>query len=381
MYDVAIAGLGPSGRALASRCAEAGLRVLAIDPSPDAPWTQTLALWSDQLPVWLDAAVIGTEVGAPTLVARTTRTLDARYAVIDNDRLRAALDLPEDRVTIERAGVSGAGLRALRARAGRVVDCRGARRGPGGHRAPRQTAYGVVLSAEDAAPALGGAAALFMDWSDDASEPDDPADAALGPTFLYAVPLAGGRFLLEETCLAGRPAPEPDALAARLRRRALRRGVPARAFDAPLAVERVRIPLTRSPRRPAKDVFGFGTAGGYGHAATGFSIAASLAAVPAAVWSISRGVPARRPRQYSATALHRLGLHALLAADAETTVDLFEAFASLDGARRLDYLTSATPTYRIAEAMGLMWARMPGDARRAFAAAALLPAGSPAIRR
>ena len=172
--------------------------------------------WSAIVAFYALIHLAGSEL--PGAVASLARTLDAGYAVLDNGRLREALDLPEDRVTVERARVGEADLRALRARAPRVVDCRGARPRPGGHRVPRQTAYGVVLAAEDAAPALGGADALFMDWSDDASDPGDPADAALGRTFLYAVPLPGGRTLLEETCLAGQPAPEPDALAARLNR-------------------------------------------------------------------------------------------------------------------------------------------------------------------
>ena len=130
-------------------------------------------------------------------------------------RLREAFPLGAG-VTIERSRIDDAGLRALTRRAHRVVDCRGARPGPG---IPMQTAYGIVLPAADAAPALGGDPALFMDWR------TDHDDDELGPTFLYAIPVGPTRVLLEETCLAGDPAPAPAVLARRLRSRLLRRGV------------------------------------------------------------------------------------------------------------------------------------------------------------
>src|SRR5699024_12812094 len=62
MFYGAIVGLGPAGRALASRCAAAGLTVLALDPHPEAPWTQTLSLWADQVPPWLRQEACGIDV-------------------------------------------------------------------------------------------------------------------------------------------------------------------------------------------------------------------------------------------------------------------------------------------------------------------------------
>ncbi len=47
--DVAVVGLGPAGRSLASACAARGLRVVAVDPRPDAVWTPTYGVWEDEL--------------------------------------------------------------------------------------------------------------------------------------------------------------------------------------------------------------------------------------------------------------------------------------------------------------------------------------------
>lgn len=357
LFDVAVVGLGPAGRALASRCADSGLSVLAIDPDPDAPWPQTLALWVDQLPPWLREAACGVDVLAhrvsrPALYSPDRALLDRDYAVIDNEALRRALPLG-DGVTVERTRVDDAGVRALTSRAHRVVDCRGA----GGQRnqGPLQTAYGMVLDAADAAPALRGETALFMDWRTDHHDDDND-----GPSFLYAIPLDAHRVLLEETCLAGLPATDPAVLASRLRARLAGRGVSTAALDAPLAVERVRIPLM-PPAGISDDprVEGFGTAGGHGHAATGYSVAAMLDAVPAAVHVLGSGRPLPGPRSPLSTRLHRVGLRALLGADDPTVWELFSAFGRLDGRRQHWFLDGASPSYQVASAMWGMWSAMP----------------------
>lgn len=363
LYDVAVVGLGPAGRALASRCAASGLRVLAIDPRPDAPWRQTLSLWADQLPVWLAPDVCGVDVLAHSVLAPVhyspdRAVLDRVYCVFDNVALRRALPLGAG-VTIETVSVDDAGLQALTARAHRVVDCRGAW-GPGDP-GPLQTAHGIVLGAADAAPALGGESALFMDWRTDYD------DDEVGPSFLYAIPLDADRVLLEETCLAGLPAPAPALLADRLRSRLLRRGVSPAAIDAPLAVERVRIPLL--PRGGAgaggggessdPRVGAFGTASGHGHAATGYSVASMLEAVPAVVHALRRGFPIPAPRSPLSTALHRVGLRALLRADGRTLRQLFDAFGRLDRRQQQWFLDGASPSYQVGGAMWSMWADMP----------------------
>lgn len=391
MFDVAIVGLGPAGRALASRCAAAGLTVLAVDPKPESPWRQTLSIWSDQVPPWLRPGTCGTDVLAhrvhgPALYSPNRAVLPREYAVLDTAGLRAALPLGAG-VTVERAVLDDAGVVALTARAHRVVDCRGA----GGHlnQGPLQTAYGIVVDSAAAAPALGGESALFMDWRDDYD--DDEA----GPGFLYAIPLGPDRVLLEETCLAGKPAPHPGALASRLRSRLLRRGVDQAAIDEPLAVERVRIPLMPRPtvrtgtpllepasfvsdsRVPASRMSAhprvepFGTAGGHGHAATGYSVAAMLEAVPSAVVALGTGRPLPAPRSPLSTGLHSVGLRALLRADPATLRELFGAFGRIDARHQQWFLDAASPSYQVAAAMWNMWARMPVQQKAGMVAAVL----------
>lgn len=368
MVDVAIVGLGPAGRALASRCAAAGLSVLAVDPDPDARWHQTLGMWAEQMPPWLLPHSCGVDVVAhriqgPALYSPERAELSREYVILDTDRLRAALPLGAV-VTVEAARLDDADVRALRAWAHRVVDCRGA--GDPGTGGPLQTAYGIVVEEAAARPALGGESALFMDWREDYD------DDELGPGFLYAVPLGPDRVLLEETCLAGMPAPTPGDLSARLISRLQRRGVPGSAIDQPLAVEEVRIPLLPRLTGPVEPrVEAFGTAGGHGHAATGYSVAGTFGAVPAAVVALGSGRPLPRPRSPLANTLHGVGLRALLRTDPATTRELFAAFGRMGVDRQRWFLDSASPSYQVGAAMWTMWASMPAQQKAGMVAAVL----------
>lgn len=367
LYDVAIVGLGPAGRALASACGAAGLRVLAVDPRPDAPWNRTLALWTDQLPSWLGPDVLAHTVHGPTLYCPSRAVLNRGYAVLDTDRLREELPLG-DTVTVEAVALGDAQVAELTRRAHRVVDCRGA--GGPGRTDALQTGYGLVLPTAAAAPALGGDPALFMDWRTDYD------DDELGPSFLYAVPLDSESILLEETCLAGRPASDPAALGRRLRSRLTRRGVAPGAIADPVAVEEVRIPLL-PPLRTYADprVEAFGTAGGHGHAATGYSVAASLRAVPAAVNALRTGYPLPRPRTEPTGLLHHAGLRALLGADDHTLHWLFGAFGRIDDRRQRWFLDGSSPSYQVARAMWDMWVRMPAGGKAGMVAAMVAGSG------
>lgn len=121
-FDVAIAGLGPAGRALASSCVSHGLRVLAIDPRPEAVWAPTYGIWGDELGS-LPESVVRSRVVAPEIRAHGEHRLPRDYLVLDNVALQAAL--PVDGATIRRARVEDEGVRALRHEARVVIDARG----------------------------------------------------------------------------------------------------------------------------------------------------------------------------------------------------------------------------------------------------------------
>lgn len=374
VFDVAVVGLGPAGRALASRCVARGLTVLAVDPRPDAVWSPTYGIWGDELG-GLPESVVRARVAGPELRVRGAYALARDYLVLDNAAVQAAL--PLDGVRLRRSRLSDGELSALRGagpgQARVVVDARGAR--PDGlvpdDPAPAQTAYGIVVSAEDAAPALQGAPALLMDWRPDWSAEAPPRGTA---SFLYAIPVGPDRVLLEETCLAAAPGLPLAELRTRLRRRLEARGVPPSAIDHPLDREIVRIPMRGRGRRPPAGVLAVGTAGRGGNLVTGYSVAHSLARADAVARAIAEHPVSGLADPVGPADLFReMGLRALLRLDVAGTLELFDAFGRLPAAAQRDFLSRDSGAVGLAGAMWGMFTRMPLAGKAALIAATLGP--------
>jgi lycopene beta-cyclase len=192
--DVLVAGGGPAGWALACACARLGLDTALVDPAPGRPWRSTYGAWRAELPAELAPTVAAT--GRGWAIGTAGHELEWDYGVFDNAALHEALASPQLRV---RTGQLRPGEDH---RAAVLVDATGQRRSLlGGARRPpaaEQTAVGLVVDADAAAPLVEPGRALFMDWR------CHHGDAGW-PSFLYGVPVAPGRVLLEETSLARRP--------------------------------------------------------------------------------------------------------------------------------------------------------------------------------
>lgn len=369
-YDVAVAGLGPAGRALASRCAAFGMRVLAIDPRPAAEWAPTYGIWGDELGS-LPESVVRSRVVGPELRAHGAYPLPRDYLVLDNAALQASL--PLDGASVRQGRLTDGQVAALRSEARVVVDARGAR--PGGvvpgDTAPAQTAYGIVVSADDAVPALQGAPALLMDWRTDWSAEAEPSGT---PTFLYAIPLGEGRVLLEETCLAAAPGLPIDELKARLRRRLRARGVAESAVDHPLEREVVRIPMRGRGRRVPSGVLAVGTAGRGGNVVTGYSVAHSLARAGTLADELAAGAAPRDADPAGpADVFREMGLRALLRLNVAGTLGLFDAFGRLPAASQRAFMSRDSAAAGLAAAMWGMFVRMSPRDRGRLVAATLGP--------
>lgn len=373
-FDVAVVGLGPAGRSVASRCAARGLSVVAVDPRPDAVWTPTYGIWADEL-ADLPEAVVRARVPRPEVRAHGVHPLPRDYLVLDNAAVQAAL--PLDGVEVRAGRLGDAEVSDLRSRARVVVDARGAR--PDGlvrdDPAPAQTAYGIVVPADAAAPALQGAGALLMDWRTDWSA--DPRTHRT-PTFLYAIPLGTGEVLLEETCLAAAPGLPIPELKSRLRRRLLARGVRPGHIDHPLEREVVRIPMRGRGRRPADGTLAIGTAGRGGNLVTGYSVAHSLARADRIADAVARAIAERHPPRTAdpftaADVLREAGLRALLRLDTPGTLALFDAFGRLPATAQRDFMSRDSDAAGLARAMWGMFVRMPTPAKAQLVSATLAP--------
>lgn len=372
-YDVAVVGLGPAGRAVASRSAARGLAVLAVDPRPGAAWTPTYGIWADELGDLPDS-VVRTRVACPEIRVHAAYPLARDYLVLDNAGLQAAL--PLDGVEVRQGRLTDREVSALRAEARVVVDARGAR--PNGvvpdDPAPAQTAYGIVVPADAAGPALQGAPGLLMDWRTDWAAEETPMGT---PTFLYAIPMGSDAVLLEETCLAATPGLEIPELRSRLRRRLLARGVDPSVIDHPLDREVVRIPMRGRGTRPPEGTLPAGTAGRAGNLVTGYSVAYSLARADDFVRAIAAGrAHTRFDPVGPGDLLREAGLRALLRLDLQGTLELFDAFGRLPASAQRDFMSRDSGAAGLALAMAGMFTRMPVPAKGKLIAATLGPAGA-----
>lgn len=402
MFDVAVVGAGPAGRALAGACARRGLRTALVDPDPPRPWRLTYGAWSDELPADLPETAVAARARGRA-VALTTRELGWEYAVLDVAGLRAHLDAGLADVTVVAGRVvhrDGDGVvlaDGTTVAAPVVVDAGGYRQplrhpgiagGSAGSRpAAEQTAYGVIVDDQEAAAVVTPGTALFMDWRPPVGHPArraaDDAAAAAWPTFLYAVPLGGGRVLLEETSLARRPGLPMPALRDRLLARLARYAI----TPSPVAeVERVHFPVDTARHR-APGVVGFGAAAPLMHPATGFSVAAALRLAPTVADALTAHLP-RDPRGALAAArgvvwspaaravhlLRRRGLEALLRMPPEEVPAFFEVFFELPEPHRWAYLTGRDDLAATVAAMNALFGRAGWRLRRRLVGPALRPA-------
>jgi lycopene beta-cyclase len=391
-FDVAVIGDGPAGSALARACRRQGIDVVLV--GDDAAWTATYSTWADDLVdddgvelLDVDAvvAIASSEVWAygarPHRLART-------YATLDNDALRSALrdTVEHRRVRVDRVSVASDGHR-LELVDGSVIVARAVLDATGwparfarhdSERAPAwQTALGVVLP-EPPPGELGHP--TFMDFRRVLGP--DGAPSSVGPngvtTFCYSLPVSDG-WLVEETVLAARPAIEPIALLPRLAARLGRH--PDSVLADARRTEYVRIPLGGSRPGPEQPVVAFGAAAGYVHAATGFSVAASIRAAPRVAVAIGRALesssgtvdpteiaeavwtaPMRRTR-----VLHDYGLEVLLDLDDDEVRAFFDAFFELSSADWSAYLRVDTPPGEVSAVMARLFRSSSWQLRRRLA--------------
>jgi len=383
--DVLVIGAGPAGIAVAGDCARLGMTTGLVDVAPDRPWTATYGMWSAELPAGLPADVVAARA-AGRVTALTERLLGWEYAVLDVPALRAHLLDRLDGVRVHAGRVVGSSAPGRvdladgsQLRATVVVDAGGQGRplhtGHGRRVRAAQTAYGLFIDEDAAAPLIGPGEAIFMDWRQDHGE-------AGWPTFLYVVPLGDGRVLVEETSLARRPGLPLSTLRRRLASRLAYHGVLA-PDDA--AVERVSFNVDL-PRHRGRGVIGFGAAASLIHPATGFSVATSLQLAPRVATALAthladgpdKALAAARQTVWPRRArvvhhLRRVGLEALLRMPPEDVPAFFEQFFALPDPHRWTYLTARDDVSGNVAALTHLFRASNHRLRRHLVTPALLP--------
>jgi lycopene beta-cyclase len=360
VVDLAVVGDGPAGLALAAAAHAVGVAVTVVGDG--RPWTATYGTWRDDV-ADLPANCFATTSPAVVVHGHRRHLVERAYAIVDNDRLRAHLfaGIEVRSAHVERIRHMRWGSRLLTSEgdvdARLVVDATGR---PPATGIAAQSAFGVVVDA----PPVGVEPALptLMDLR--------PAGRFGGgpPTFVYAVPVADG-WLVEETVLAARPAVPADDLAPRL---AARIGTPP-----PRRTERVTIAVGGSLPARRGPVPRFGTAAGYAHPTTGYSVAASLRAAPRVAAAIAdacrvSGRPDARPVHDAVWPpglrrtrwLHAYGLEVLLRLDQDELAAFFDVFFDLPVDVWAPYLRVDAASRQVTRTMTAVLRRLPRGLRR-----------------
>lgn len=395
--DVVVIGDGPAGSALALACRRADLDVVLV--GDDAPWRATYSTWSDELPPCAEGGLVDVDglfaMRSDEVWAHGARShlLRRTYATFDNERLRATL---RDGVTHRRERAANVAVAPVGTKPGHRVELAGGDRVSarvvfdatgwppqfaGRHDRDRQPAWQTALGVVLAEPPPGDLGrATFMDFRP--VHRSDGRPSSVGPsgvtTFCYSLPMVDG-WLVEETVLAARPSVEPLALLPRLAARLGRH--PDDLLAEAIRTEYVRIPLGGPLPDRESPVVAFGAAAGFVHAATGYSVAASIRAAPRVAEAVATtltggsGVVDSRPvaeavwpRPLRRTrVLHDYGLEVLLDLDDDEVRSFFDAFFGLDERDWASYLRVDTLPTQVSGVMARLFRSSSWSTRRRLA--------------
>ena len=349
--DVLVVGSGPAGLALAASLGETGLRVVGVAPDPHASWPNTYGVWLDEIePLGYAPYLAHIWRGTVANFGHGEIALGRTYGHFDNAALqkhflergeRAGVRWRRGTATHVEHGAEGSSLHTIdghRYPACLIVDTTGhaaklVTRPPG---TPAfQTAFGIL--GRFSAPPVAPGQMLLMDFQDDFLSPAERRT----PTFLYAMDLGDGLYLVEETSLAHRPGLDMAVLENRLHRRLASYGV---SVIETCELERVRFPMNLTLPDLTQRVVGFGGAASMVQPVSGYLLASVLRRAPELAQGIARVLGEGAPPEEVARAawralwpkkrvrereLYLFGLEALLALDSPHTQDFFTAFFKL----------------------------------------------------
>jgi len=379
--DVAVVGGGPAAWLLAEALATRGRSIAVVAPLEREAAMPVFGAFHDEIVDGPLARFVARTFARPRVAfdadgRGVVRTLARVYARVDGARLidTIARGLGE---RVARVGIAARGLdevaprstvrlvdeRVVHARA--VVDASGHRPvfddAHGASPTAFQTAFGAVV--DGPLDALTDDDMVFMDWR---GAPDDGGP----PSFVYAMPEGDGRWFVEETALAARPAVTFDLLESRLRARVRRAG---RHFVDDGPIERCRIPLDPNVPSPMRAAAPFGASLGIVHPATGYLLAESARLVSTVADAIVRalddgGATTRSvaravvdavwtPERLRAHALLRAGAEIVMAMDHRSVARFFDAFFECDVDVWSPYLIASSSDRAIARAMWAVFVR------------------------
>jgi lycopene cyclase-like protein len=381
-YDIGVLGSGPAALSIAAACSRRGASVALVAPEPESLWLPNYCLWADEVPpemeglaehIWPDVCV-ATPLGTRKLNRPYVKlnTLELQTFLWNAFRSGTAHVIPrrashldhrvgETRIHVEDGSTHRARL---------VVDASGAttrfvrrvhRRGPA-----FQTAYGLMLRAPD--HGFDPGQMTLMDFRPASTHATEP------PSFLYALPLSGGRLFLEETSLARRPAVRLEVLRARLQVRLESLGL---EHAERIGEELCSIPMGLGLPAHGQPLVPFGAAASMVHPASGYLISRILRKAEPVAKSILEGLDSGGadaavasgnatlwPRsQRTVWELYGFGLEALVDMNATAITRFFDSFFRLPFEEWSGFLAGTLGPSELGVVMTRLFRSLPASVR------------------
>jgi lycopene beta-cyclase len=383
---------------LAAALGEAGLQVEGIAPAgPAAPWTNTYAIWEDELPTPTLAAMLQQRWTDCVAYASGDEIRLARvYGLLDNDRLQGYLLERSERGGVRwrqqaaRAIIHAASSSTVTLADGSevsarvVVDASGHKpifvQRPAHGAIAYQAAYGIV--GRFVRPPVRGGRLVLMDYRADFLTATERQHEP--PTFLYAMDLGEGRYFVEETSLAHAPAVSFALLRGRLHRRLAHWSCPVSSIE---HEEFCLFPMNMPVPYRNQPVLGYGGAASMVHPASGYQVGAALRYAPVVARALAEALqaPNATPSHIARAGwealwpqarlhnhqLYLFGLQTLLSFDTARLQRFFAAFFRLPPAQWAGYLSNTLSTPEVMQTMLTLFLHAPGDVRSGLMAAAL----------
>jgi lycopene beta-cyclase len=382
-YPIAILGSGPAALSLAAALVDRGLEVVLVAPNPDAPWTQTYGMWTDQWSVGL-AQTMGLvdpfrQVWERVVaIGEREREVGRAYGVLHNQRLRERMRVGAEsagRLAVRKATVAAiehdTTSSTIRLEKGRAIkaqlvfDGTGAQspfviREAASNVPVLQTAFGRIVTASNVP--FGVSTCVLMDWRG-----EQRRDAS----FLYALPYGDGRWLFEETSLGRRGGLSQRELETRLQTRLDALGI---VIEEEHEIESVSFQMDTGLPTKGQRIVPIGAAAALVHPATGYSVAASLRAAVQLTDVTANGLAGHTDPatialecfdslwpedRRKARGLETYGLERLLTMDQIDTRAFFDTFFSLSPKQMAVYLGGNASTKELSAVMWSLFRKAP----------------------
>jgi lycopene beta-cyclase len=380
---VVVLGSGPASLSLATALAIQQVPVQLIAPLPEATWTQTYGMWTDQWSTQL-ALTIGLvnpwkrQWGRVIAIGRQEHDVGRAYGIVDNQRVQAAFlnaGTASGHLTLRTGNVDSVTTnedcstvvlnKGRPVKAQLVFDGTGSRstlvaREQRTSQPVLQTAFGRIVTALNVP--FDEHVCVLMDWRGEARQ-----DA----TFLYALPFGDGQWLFEETSLGRRGGLSQTELAQRLDARLESLGIVViEEHDTEAVSFEMDIPLPQT----GGQVVPIGAAAALVHPATGYSVAASfrtaLTIAEVTANAMSSGASTQQLAQKcndtmwssdrrKARGLETYGLERLLTMDQTDTRSFFDTFFSLPAQQTALYLGGTASTKDLTTVMWNVFRKAP----------------------